>query len=63
MASVCNKCRREASYLESSVLTWNISLGTIMGANAEMVVVTVLRSDVYHVLHMYHVLLKVTVIF
>ena len=33
------------------------------GANVEMVVVTMLRSDVCHLLHMYHVLIKVTVIF
>ena len=30
------------------------------GANAEMVVVTKLMSDVYHLLHMCHVLIKVT---
>jgi len=33
------------------------------GANAEMVVVTTLRSDVYHLLHMCHVLIKVTITF
>jgi len=33
------------------------------GANAEMVVVTTLWSDVYHLLHMCHVLITVTVTF
>ena len=33
------------------------------GANTEMVVVTTLRSDVYHLLHMCHVLIKVTITF
>ena len=33
------------------------------GANAEMVVVTTFRSDVYRLLHMCHVLIKVTVTF
>ena len=33
------------------------------GADAEMVVVTTLRSDVYQLLHMCHVLIEVTVTF
>jgi hypothetical protein len=33
------------------------------GTNAEMVVVTMLRSDMYHLLHTCHVLMKVTVTF
>ena len=32
-------------------------------ANAEIVVVTTLRSDVYHLLHMCHVLIEVTITF
>ena len=33
------------------------------GANAEMIVVNTLRSDVYHRLHMCHVLIRVTITF
>ena len=33
------------------------------GANAEMVVVNTLRSDMYHLLHMCHVLIEVTITF
>jgi len=49
--------------LNSSALPWNISLGTIVGANAEMVVVTTLMSVMYHLLHMCHVLIEVTITF
>jgi len=33
------------------------------GANGEMVVVTTWRSDVYHLLHMCHILIKVIITF
>jgi len=33
------------------------------GANAEMIMVNTLRSDVYHLLHMCHVLIRVTITF
>ena len=33
------------------------------GASGKMVAVTTLRSDVYHLFHLYHVLIKVTITF
>jgi len=33
------------------------------GTNAKMMVVTTVMSDVYHLLHMFHVLIRVTVTF
>ena len=49
--------------LNNSNLPWNISLGTIVGANGKMTVVTTVMSDVYHLFHMYNVLIRVTVTF
>ena len=49
--------------LDNSVFTLEYKPWYHCGANAEMVVVSSLRSDVYHLLHMCHVLIKVTVIF
>jgi len=49
--------------LDNSVFTLECRPWYHCGANAEMVVVTMLRSDMYHLLHMYHVLIKVTVTF
>jgi len=48
---------------DNSMFTLDYELSYQCGVNAEMVVVTTLRSDVYHLLHMYHVLIKVTVSF
>ena len=47
----------------SSVFTVEYKPWYHCGANAEMVVVTTFRSDVYRLLHMCHVLIKVTVTF
>ena len=47
----------------SSVFTLEYKPWYRCGANAEMVVVTTFRSDVYCLLHMCHVLIKVTVTF
>ena len=53
-----------ASWLHSkSVFTLEYKPWYHCGANAEMVVVTTFRSDVYRLLHMCHVLIKVTVTF
>ena len=49
--------------LDNSVFTLEYKPWYHCGTNAEMVVVTMLRSDVYHMLHMCHVLLKVTITF
>jgi len=49
--------------LDNSVFTLEYKPWCYCGANAEMGVVTTLRSDVYHLLHMCHVLIKVTVTF
>ena len=49
--------------LNSSVFTLERKPWYLCGANAEMVVVTTFRSDVYHLLHMCHVLIKVTITF
>ena len=49
--------------LDSSVFTLEYKPWYHCGSNAKMVVVTTFRSDVYHLLHMCHVLIKVTVTF
>jgi len=49
--------------LDISVFTLEYKPWYHCGANAEMVVVTTLRSDVYHLLHMCHVLFEVTITF
>jgi len=49
--------------LDNNVFTLEYKPWNHCGANAKMVVVTTLRSDVYHLLHMCHVLIKVTIIF
>ena len=49
--------------LDNSVFTLEYKPWYHCGANAKMVVVTTLRSDVYHLLDMYHVLIKVTIKF
>ena len=49
--------------LNNSVFTLEYKPWYHCGANAKMVVVTTWRSDVYHLLHMYHALIKVTVTF
>ena len=49
--------------LDNSVFTLEYKPWYRCGADVEMVVVTTLRSDVYHVLHMCHVLIKVTITF
>ena len=49
--------------LSNSVFTVEYKPWYHCGANAKMVVVTMLRSDVYHLLHMCHVLIKVTITF
>jgi len=46
--------------LDNSVFALEYKPWYHCGANVEMVVVTTLRSDVYHLLHMCHVLIKVT---
>jgi len=47
--------------LDNSVFTLEYEPWYHCGANAKLVVVTTLRSDVYHLLHMCHVLIKVTI--
>ena len=47
----------------SSVFTLEYKPWYHCGANAEMVVVTILRSDLYRLLHICHVLIKVTITF
>jgi len=49
--------------LNNSVFTLEYITWYHCGVNGEMVVVTTLRSEVYHLLHMCHVLIKVTVTF
>jgi len=49
--------------LDNSIFTLEYKPWYHYGANAKTVVVTTLRSGVYHVLHMCHVLIKVTVTF
>ena len=69
LASDCSRCWCETSYhlfareLDNSVFTLKYKPWYHCGADAEMVVVTMLRSDVYHLLHMCHVLIKVTITF
>ena len=48
---------------DNSVFTLECKPWYYCGPNAEMVVVTTLRSDVYRLLHMCHVLIKVTITF
>ena len=47
--------------LDNSVFTLEYKPWYHSGANAEMVAVSTLRSDVYHLLHMCHVLFEVTI--
>ena len=49
--------------LDNSVFTLEYKPWYQCGANANMVVVTMLRSDAYQLLHMCHVLIKVTITF
>ena len=49
--------------LDNSVFTLEYKPWYHYGANAEMVVVTILWSDMYYLLHMCHALIKVTVTF
>ncbi len=49
--------------LDNTVFTLEYNAWYHCGANAEMVVVTTWRSDVYHLLHMCHALIKVTITF
>jgi len=75
LASYCNRCWCEAlacyqvsvafwlQKLDNSVFTLEYKPWYHCGANAEMVVFTMLRSDVYHLLHICHVLIKVTITF
>ena len=49
--------------LDNTVFTVQYKPWYHCGANAEMVVVTTLRSDAYHLLDMCHVLVKVTITF
>ena len=49
--------------LDNSIFTLEYKPWYHCGANAEMVVVIMLRSDVYHLLHMCHVLIQVTITF
>ena len=49
--------------LDSSVFTLDYEPWCQCRVNAEMAVVSLLRSDVYHLLHMCHVLIKVTISF
>jgi len=48
---------------DNSVFTLDYEFWYQYGVNAEVVVVTTLRSDVYHLLHMCHILIKVTISF
>ena len=65
LANDCNRCWSEASYLLLATDTRQQCLYSRYhcGANAEKVVVATLRSDVYHLLYMCHVLIEVTIIF
>ena len=49
--------------LDNSVFTVEYKPWYHCGANTKMVVVTTLRSDVYHLLHVCHVLIRVTMTF
>jgi len=49
--------------LDNSVFTLEYKPWSHGGANGEMVVVSLLRSDVYHRYHMCHVLIKGTITF
>ena len=49
--------------VDSNVFTLEYKPWYHCGANAKMVVVTMLRSDVYHLLHMCHVLIEVPITF
>jgi len=49
--------------LDKSVFTLEYMPCYHCGANSKMVVVTTLRSDVYHLLHIFHVLFKITITF
>ena len=68
-ASDCSRCWCEAiitswlQTLDNSVFTVKYKPWYCCGANAKIVVVTVLRCDVYRLLHVCHVLIKVTVTF
>ena len=63
LANDCNRCWCEGSYHLlarhlTNVFTLEYKLWSHCGANTEMVVVTALRSDVYHLLHMCHVVIS-----
>ena len=49
--------------LDNSVFTLEYKPWYHFGANAKVVVMTTLRSDVYHLLHVCHVLIEVTITF
>ena len=49
--------------LDSSAFTLGYKPWYHCGANAKMIVMTMLRSDVYHLLHMCHVLINVIITF
>jgi len=49
--------------LDNSVFILEYKPWYYCGVNGEMIVVPTLRSDVYHLLHMCHVLIKVTITF
>ena len=66
LASDWNRCWCEASYhllATDTFFTLEYIPWYHCQANAEMVVVTTLKSEVYHLLHTYHVLIKVTITF
>ena len=69
LASNCSRCWCEARYhllatdTQQQCLLCSISLGTTVVKNAKMSVVTKWRSDVYHLLHICYVLIRVTVTF
>jgi len=68
-ASDCNRCWCQASYhlldtdTRQQCLTLERKPWYHCGANAEMVVVTMFRSVVFHLLHMCHVLIRVKITF
>jgi len=69
LASDCNRCWCEASYhllatdTQQQCLTLEYKPWYHCGTNAKMIVVTTVMSDVYHLLHVFHVLIRVTVTF
>ena len=69
LASDCNRYWCEASYhllatdTQQQCCTLEYKPWYHCGANAKMIVVTTIMSDVYHLLHVFHVLIRVTVTF